>query len=119
MRASFRRILVTLTVATGSVSACNDQEATAPPASSSLARSSPMKLTDGREIFRFDDFGNWRFWTDSLRLNDLVEGLTPNQALALGLQVDATMIPAPVLEAVLADPALLDDPATTRALRNT
>ena len=70
----------------------------------------------GRDIFRFDDFGNWRFWTDTLRLNDAVETLSPNQALALGLKVDADMVPAPVLDAVLADPSLLDDPATTLAL---
>ncbi len=70
----------------------------------------------GREIFRHDDFGNWRFWTDTLRLNEVAAVLTPNEALALGLRVDADAIPAAVLQAVLADPTLLDDPATTRAL---
>jgi hypothetical protein len=74
------------------------------------------KLTEGMQIFRYDVFGNWRFWTDSLELNDAVETLSPNQALALGLKVDAAAIPRGVLEAVLADPALLDDPATTLAL---
>src|SRR5262249_34524587 len=70
-------------------------------------------LTDGRAIFRFDD---WRFWTDTLRLNDVVETLTPNAALQLGLKVDADAVPAQVLQAVTANPALLDDPATTLAL---
>jgi mono/diheme cytochrome c family protein len=75
-----------------------------------------QKVAEGREIFRFDDFGNWRFWTDSLRLNDAVETLTPNQALGLGLKVDVDAIPPASLQAVLANPALLDDLATTRAL---
>jgi cytochrome c553 len=75
-----------------------------------------QKVLAGRDIFRFDDFGNWRFWTDTLRLNDAVETLTPAQALALGLKVDAAAIPPATLQAVLANPALLDDPATTRAL---
>lgn len=70
----------------------------------------------GREIFRHDDFGSWRFWTDTLRLNEVAAALTPNEALALGLKVDADAIPPAVLQAVLADPTLLDDPATTRAL---
>jgi mono/diheme cytochrome c family protein len=70
----------------------------------------------GRQIFRFDDFGDSRFWTDSLRLNDAVETLTPNQALALGLKVDVDAIPAATLQMVQANPALLDDPAITRAL---
>ncbi|HEX6134088.1 MAG TPA: hypothetical protein VFZ24_08995 [Longimicrobiales bacterium] len=73
-------------------------------------------IAEGREIFRYDDFGDWRFWTDTLRLNDLVETVSPAQALALGLKVDAAAIPPEVLQAVLDDPALLDDPATTRAL---
>jgi hypothetical protein len=70
----------------------------------------------GREIFRFDDFGNWRFWTDTLRLHELVERVTPRTALALGLKVDADAVPAEVLNAVGSDPSLLDDPAVSRAL---
>lgn len=73
-------------------------------------------IAAGREIFRYDDFGDWRFWTDTARLHELVEGVTPAQALALGLKVDGDAVPPAVLAAVLADPALLDDPATTRAL---
>lgn len=76
----------------------------------------PRMIAQGREIFRHDDFGNWRFWTDTAELNLLIEGVTPRQALELGLKVDADAIPSDVLQAVLGDPALLDDPATTRAL---
>ena len=73
-------------------------------------------IAEGREIFRYDDFGDSRFWTDTLGLNDLVETVSPAQALALGLKVDAAAVPPQVLQAVLNDPALLSDPATTRSL---
>lgn len=81
-----------------------------------MAKLDSRMVRAGQEIFRFDDFGNWRFWTDTLELNDAVETLTPNEALGLGLKVDAQAIPPAVLQAVLANPALLDDPATTLAL---
>ncbi len=99
------------------LASCVDQEPVSPEPTMSYARADDTrKIREGREIFRFDDFGSWRFWTETLELNDAVEMLTPNQALALGLKVDASAIPVEVLQAVLADPALLDDPATTRAL---
>ncbi|HSM36108.1 MAG TPA: hypothetical protein VK837_06895 [Longimicrobiales bacterium] len=96
---------------------CEDTEyALYPDIRAGADRTEGRQVAEGRQIFRHDDFGDWRFWTDTLRLNDLVEGVTPNQALALGLKVDGEAIPAEVLDAVLANPALLDDPATTRAL---
>jgi mono/diheme cytochrome c family protein len=42
----------------------------------------------GQEIFRYDTFGDERFWTDSASLNDVVETIEPLQALSLGLKVD-------------------------------
>ena len=97
---------------------CTDREPTSPNPAGSFAHS-PQHASgalSGRQIFRHDDFGSWRFWTNTLRLNEVVATLTPNEALALGLKVDADAIPAAVLQAVLDDPSLLDDPATTRAL---
>jgi hypothetical protein len=97
--------------------ACADREDLPSEASFSRGQSGgTQNVASGRDIFRFDDFANWRFWTDTLRLNDAVETITPNQALALGLKVDAAAVPPATLQAVLANPALLDDPATTRAL---
>ena len=73
-------------------------------------------VADGRTVFRFDDFGNWRFWTDTLRLHELVQQVEPQTALSLGLKVDADAVPPAVLDAVLGDPSLLEDPAVTRRL---
>ena len=97
-----------------SSAACNERQPS--PSDPAFSRDQAKKVMSGRDIFRFDDFGDWRFWTDTLRLNDAVETLSPNDALALGMKVDAEAIPPATLQAVLANPAALDDPATTRAL---
>jgi mono/diheme cytochrome c family protein len=97
--------------------ACEDARYALDPAAwPAAAQVDGRGIAEGRHIFRYDDFGDWRFWTDTLELNELVEGITPNQALELGLKVDGEAIPPEVLAAVLSNPTLLDDPATTRAL---
>ena len=108
-------VWVLLTLAVGG---CTGREPTSPelPVSLDHVPQHTSGTASGREIFRHDDFGSWRFWTDTLRLNEVVATLTPNEALALGLKVDVDAVPAAVLAAVQADPSLLDDPATTRAL---
>src|SRR5215813_10101314 len=54
-------------------------------------------LTDGRQIFRFNTFGDEKFWGDTLQLHKAIEGanlggvgpgISPNTALSLGLKVD-------------------------------
>ena len=43
----------------------------------------------GREIFRYDTFGDEKFWTDTARLHEVVqEHIQPLEALGLGLKVD-------------------------------
>jgi cytochrome c5 len=68
-------------------------------------------VDDGQCIFRHDTFGDEQFWTDILRLNELVNTLPPTTALGVGLKVDATAVPPDVLAS-----ADLEDPATTVAL---
>ncbi|HET9949498.1 MAG TPA: c-type cytochrome [Longimicrobiales bacterium] len=76
----------------------------------------PELVAEGKDIFRYEDFGDWRFWTDTLRLHELVQNVDPATALSLGLKVDADAVPQEVLDAVLADASLLEDPAVTRQL---
>jgi hypothetical protein len=67
---------------------------------------------DGREIFRFDTFGDERFWTDTLLMNEVIEtAVDPTTALSVGLKVDSEAVPADVLAT-----ADLTSPATTVAL---
>jgi mono/diheme cytochrome c family protein len=72
----------------------------------------PGNPVAGREIFRFDTFGNERFWTDTLRLHEVIQSsVDPLTALAVGLKVDADALPPGILDEVD-----LEDPATTVAL---
>jgi cytochrome c2 len=69
-------------------------------------------VKDGRQIFRFDTFGDEQLWTDKLGLHKVVEQkVSPATALKVGLKVDADALPPGTL-----DKADLNDPATTVAL---
>lgn len=71
----------------------------------------PDLVAQGRDIFRFETFGDEVYWTDTLRLNEAVQQVDPTTALTVGLKVDSEMVPAEVLAT-----ADLTDPATTAAL---
>lgn len=99
------------------------------PADSTTDRFKPPLGTaaDGRDIFRFETFGNEGFWTGVLQLPQgvVAAGLTPVQALTAGLSVDIDRVPEamkPVLAAELetdlsaGNAPALNDPATTVAL---
>lgn len=73
-------------------------------------------LDSGKQIFRFDTFGDQAFWGDQLHLHQAVNGLTPRNALALGLKVDADALSSATIEAIQHGKVNLDDPAVTRAL---
>jgi mono/diheme cytochrome c family protein len=69
-------------------------------------------LAQGKQTFRFDTFGDETFWTDTLRMHEVIQaGVSPQTALAVGLKVDADALPPGILES-----ADLTDPATTVAL---
>ncbi|HYE88556.1 MAG TPA: hypothetical protein VEA16_19475 [Vicinamibacterales bacterium] len=81
----------------------------------------------GQQIFRFDTFGDERFWSDTLKLHQAVAGsrnggvgagLGPAAALAAGLKVDADMVPQAVLAGIAAGTVDLNDPANTLTLIN-
>jgi hypothetical protein len=74
-----------------------------------VASSGPV--ADGQRIFRFDTFGDEQFWTDTLRLHEVVEKtVDPTTALTVGLKVDADVPPPGILKKVD-----LKSPATTVA----
>jgi hypothetical protein len=67
---------------------------------------------DGLHVFRHDTFGDERFWTDELRMHEVIaSAVDPTTALAVGLKVDSDALP----EGILAT-ADLTDPVTTVAL---
>ena len=74
-------------------------------------------VEQGRQIFRFDTFGDERQWTDTLRMHEVIEqAVSPNVALSVGLKVDAEAVPPDVAAAIKAGQVNLDSPATTVAL---
>jgi mono/diheme cytochrome c family protein len=77
----------------------------------------PASVASGREIFRYDTFGDEKFWTDTLRMHQVIESaVTPEVALSVGLKVDADAIPPDVQAAIAAGKVDLKSPATTLAL---
>ncbi len=73
---------------------------------------SPEEVAEGKQIFRFDTFGDETFWTDTLRIHEVIQtAVSPLTALGVGLKVDADALPPGILES-----ADLNAPATTIAL---
>jgi hypothetical protein len=70
-------------------------------------------LRDGREIFRFDTFGDEQLWTDVLRMHEVMATVNPATALAVGLKVDVDALPTPVIAALRAGQVDLTNPAVT------
>jgi mono/diheme cytochrome c family protein len=96
--------MATVLLSAISVAGCDD--------GSSLSQPDSPQLADGQQIFRFDTFGDETFWTDTLRIHEIIQaGVSPRTALGVGLKVDADALPPGTLEA-----ADLDAPATTVAL---
>jgi hypothetical protein len=82
-------------------------------------------IGEGKQVFRFETFGSEAFWGDSLQLHKAVlgaknggvgKGMTPKQALALGLKIDAEAVPPELREQIASDPEVRDDPNTTIGL---
>jgi hypothetical protein len=74
--------------------------------------SDPQLIADGREVFRFDTFGDEALWTDTLRMHEVIASeVDPTTALGVGLKVDSEKLPPGILQT-----ADLKSPATTVAL---
>ena len=104
---------------TGTVAAVSGTKASA--ASSAQSR----LLARGRQIFRYDTFGDQAFWGGALQLHRAIAGrkngglgpgLSPKAALSIGLKVDATKIPKSVAAAIKGGKMNLDDPKVTLSL---
>ncbi|MFL6694744.1 MAG: c-type cytochrome [Ramlibacter sp.] len=92
------------------LSACGGSNGPPPPTSQELVAS-------GQQVFRFETFGDEAQWTDTLRMQEVIEqAVSPKTALAVGLKVDADALPAAVADAIRQGKVDLDSPATTVAL---
>lgn len=92
---------------------------------SDIDNSAKDMMKEGRKIFRYDTFGSEAYWGDRLRLHEAIAGeklggvgagLTPKQALELGLKVDAGALPKILAEAIKGGHVSLEKPETTLEL---
>jgi hypothetical protein len=79
-------------------------------------------IREGRDTFRFDNYGNEDFWGGQLRLHEAIAGeanggsgpgVSPATALAVGLKVDKAALPRNLQRAILRGDVDLQDPAVT------
>ena len=116
--------LVVAIVLAAQTIACADPDRSTTPASptevSALTERSPetsAKNKTGGEIFRFDTYGDETFWTDTLRMHDVIgTAVSPKTALSVGLKVDVDALPASIKAGIKNGSIDLDAPATTVAL---
>jgi len=82
-------------------------------------------VDDGRQIFRFDTFGDEDFWGGALRLHEAIAGaqnggvgpgVSPAVALGVGLKVDVDALPRGLRKQLRRGDVDVNDPATTLAL---
>ena len=108
-----RTVGLALTVGCGAMvtlAACSDN-------GTNGAGLSPALIAQGKDIFRFETFGDESFWTDTLRMHEVIEhAVDPTTALAVGLKVDTDSLPPGVVAAIQSGAISLTDPATTVAL---
>ena len=82
-------------------------------------------ISQGKQTFRYDTFGDEAFWGDAIKLHNAIQGsahgglgdgVTPKTALSVGLKVDMDALPAALVADIKAGKVNMDDVATTLAL---
>jgi hypothetical protein len=90
-----------------------------------IGENARQMMEQGKQIFRYDTFGDEVYWTDKLKLQQAIQGtkfggvgpgVSPKTALAVGLKVDMDALPLDLVEKIRKGEVNLDDPATTLAL---
>src|SRR5690349_2700812 len=90
-----------------------------------IDRNASGSLSEGRNIFRHETFGDEFFWGDTLQLHLAIAGsrhggvgpgLTPRQALEAGLKVDVDHLSKITVNAIRGGSASLDEVQTTLEL---
>lgn len=77
----------------------------------------PALVNQGKDIFRYETFGDETTWTDVLKMNQVIEAaVDPTTALSVGLKVDASVLPAAVVAGIQNGSISLTNPQTTLAL---
>ena len=106
------KVLCAVGVATALTTACGGgtgQAANSTP--------DPAVVAEGKQIFRFNTFGDESQWTDTLRMHEVIRtAVDPTTALSVGLKVDAEALPAAVVQGIQNGSVDLKSPDTTVVL---
>jgi mono/diheme cytochrome c family protein len=95
------------------------------PMASGPEQDALQMIKEGRQIFRYDTFGDEEFWGGALQLHRAIAGeklggvgpgVSPKTALEVGLKVDAEALPQSLVQQIERKQVDLEDPATTIAL---
>ncbi|MGE5339371.1 MAG: hypothetical protein ACM3PU_16200 [Gemmatimonadota bacterium] len=82
----------------------------------SAARQAAL-IEQGKQIFRFETFGDEAHWTDTLQMNTVIAAaVDPVTALSVGLKVDSDVLPQSVADGIRNGTIDLKSPQTTVAL---
>ena len=90
-----------------------------------ITKNSQQMMEQGKQIFRYDTFGDEAYWSGKLQLHQAIQGskfggvgpgVSPKTALAVGLKVDMDALPSSLIRDLQQGKVNLDDPATTLAL---
>lgn len=135
-------VIFAIALTAAMVAACDDDDNDNGDAAATQDRPPPFVLPAefrhnigdaqaGEEVFRFETFGNEAFWTQAVELPQGIAGagVTPLQALQLGLSVNSAALHPATLQAVLdaieqiqggtsPEDTIFGDPAVTLALIN-
>ena len=85
--------------------------------SNGTTESAQAQRLKGKQIFRFETFGDEIFWTDTLRMHEVIAGkVDPTTALSVGLKVDVEELPTEVRQGIKDKTISLTSPETTVAL---
>ncbi len=84
---------------------------------STSADANQQLVAQGKQIFRFDTFGDETQWSDTLSMHEVIAAaVDPTTALSVGLKVDSEALPAAVVQGIQNGSVDLKSPATTIAL---
>ena len=74
-------------------------------------------VAEGKQIFRYDTFGDESLWTDTLRMHEVIAAaVDPATALSVGLKVDLDALPPAVVAGIGNGTVDLKSPETTVTL---
>ena len=118
-------LLTVVFTLSGAAIPCTNAQPRTTPAETDVDTPTQRTVAEGRQIFRFDTFGDEAFWGDTIKLHQAIEGtrfggvgpgVSPKTALAVGLKVDVDALPSALVSSLRNGQVNLDDPATTLAL---